>query len=234
MSENLRDQGTMFNMVDAEVILQDAVANAEARSAELIAAAKAKAEAILKEALSKRDEHVADARVEGFHLGHEEGIKQGRSQGEEDLVAARAEDIRQSAESLASALDGARERLETERLVLLEETRRDVLDLVLQVARVVVGHAAPTPGQQAQFALETLLNEMIDRRYLTVTVHPDVEEAMTTFLPQLKSKIAGIEDIRLMTRDELAPGAVVVANELTEMETSTEDVLERLKTEWGL
>lgn len=234
MSEGPSRPVAQFNVLDVESELREAHRKAGETADRLIEAAEAKARTLLQEALAERDADIARAKEEGRQKGYEEGLREGRAHGEQQIIEEQREVAQQGVTDVLNALQDLPVKLERGRERLVEEARRDLLSLTLDVARVAAAKAVPEPGDAAAALLADLVPRLNDRHHLVVEVSATDQPTLDQALPEIRKRFDDIEQLDLKIREDLEAGTVIVRNDVTELESSVEDTLERLAAEWGL
>ena len=124
--------------------------------------------------VQKIEKHLIDEREksfkEGFEKGHRDGLQQGLDKAREVL------------QQLNNAINDA----VSQRELLLDEARQQVLNLVMQVARKVTFDAIEFDPEKILEMINGVINTLVDRSCLKIKVNPDhlpiLEQNMDRFL----------------------------------------------------
>jgi flagellar assembly protein FliH len=164
----------------------------------IVASAKKRAEAIVREAEGERARLIAGASEEGRKQGLIEGEKQGRATGEklgrEAAQKERAAALAGIEKSWTEAL-GAWEKA---REAVTGEAREAVVRLALEIARRLVKRRIDTDPAGAVVQLEAALAMISRPTELTVSVHPHDRAVIEAALPTLAKRFAGARGVELV------------------------------------
>jgi flagellar assembly protein FliH len=189
-------------------------ADAEARAADALAAARVQAAAILADAEAAAEAIREQARTDGYAAGYAQGHAEGRAHAEAELART------------AALLRRAAEAGEAIRLALLMEAEGQAVALAVAAARRVVGAAAEQHAALAAAVVREGLRSTTGR-LLRVRVHPGDVEAVSVALQE-----AGITALAVADRAIEAGGCIIdVEGGCVDLRLSVQlDAVERLLT----
>lgn len=166
-------------------------ATVDARTAEVLAAARAEADAVVAEARAAaaalREEARTAGQREGYATGYREGLEAARSAAAEIVEAARGEAER-----------------------LRRESARTLARLACELAAHVVGVAIALDPELVEQAALALLDEARPLGVLSVAVAPADLEAARRARARWQADLGGEMEIALLPDPTLAPGCVRV------------------------
>ncbi|MCH2145828.1 MAG: hypothetical protein MK082_11885 [Phycisphaerales bacterium] len=177
---------------------------ARAQANELLAQARAEADAL-------RASILEQARVEGEQAGREAGLEQGRTEGMERIIAEVLEPNRELFEQLGPAWREQLAHFGREREQLLDDARRELLGLALEIARRVtrrtVAFDESICAEQIAEAIELLGRPAS----LRISVSPRDHELIERALPGLLEEARVTEGVELLATDEVQRGGCIVS-----------------------
>jgi flagellar assembly protein FliH len=189
--------GTVLRLTDFVAEARAVVLEARKEAARIVAEARAKAE---------QAEQAAAGR------GYEEGFARGRNDGYTDGCQAGS---RQGLEASAGAAGGAlscaqriAEELTAARGELLEQARRELLDLAVAVAERVVGVVAARDVAAAQANLVKVLEMAGYAKAITIKVNPLQLQALREHCRQAVEALAIKGRVELVGDPSISPGGV--------------------------
>jgi flagellar assembly protein FliH len=145
---------------------------------------------------------------EGYQDGYREGLQQGESEARKVL--------QQFEQAIRDVVE--------QREMLLEEARRKVLDLVIQVSRKVTFDAVSADPETTLTIINGVINELVDRSKLKIKVNPDhlpvIEQNVDRFLKGFTS----IKEITIEPDPRVRYGGCFI-------ETPTGDIDARLESQ---
>jgi len=168
-------------------------------------AARVEAQKILDAAKTLREQLIATAHRDGLAKGQAEGFERGRADGEAQALR----EHQQRLEELDQVWTEALERFESDRITMLVEARRDVLDLALRIARKVTHRAIELDERVAVGQLESVLGAIARPTHLTIAVHPDDEPLVREALPRLVARFSHAEHVEITVDAALDRGSCV-------------------------
>ncbi|MEM9253746.1 MAG: FliH/SctL family protein [Planctomycetota bacterium] len=190
---------------------------AEAKAAEIVGDAEAKAKALIDAAHGQGFE-------QGKAEGHEQGLAEGREIGRQEALAAKAEELAQLVAAwadVAGQWDGYRRELE-------REARETVLDFALKLGERLVHRLVDVDRSvvvdQLGAALSAVLEPMDVRVLINPADRPTLEEAM----PELLAEFAQFEHIKLVDDGDVGRGGCVVSYGQGEVDATLDTQLRRV------
>lgn len=168
-------------------------------------AARVEAQRIIDEANATRDRLIASAHSDGLAQGRAEGIERGRADGAARALA----ESRDQLERLDRAWTEAAERFERDRVAMLVEARRDVLELALRIAQRITHRAIELSPEIVADQLEAVLAALARPTRLTIAIHPDDEPIVRQALPGLVARCAHAEHVEVAVDPSLGRGSCV-------------------------
>ena len=149
------------------------------------------------------------ARQQGYEQGHKAGLDEGLAE----------------ARKVLSRFEQAIQDAVNQRAVLLEEAKRQILDLVVQISRKVTFDALEIDREATISMIEGIIGQLVDRSRLRIKVHPDhlplLEQHMDRFL--LNSTF--IKELTFEADPRVRMGGCFI-------ETPTGDIDARLKSQF--
>lgn len=153
----------------------------------------------------------SEAHAEGLVEGREAGLAEGLAQ----IAAALG--------ALTEALDGvAVLRAET-----AETVERDAIELALALAEKVVAGALAVEPERVVDIVRGALRRLVERRRVTVLVHPDDLELVRTAAEGFAAELGGIEHCDVQAERRIARGGAVVRTDEGQIDASVETQLAR-------
>lgn len=206
---------TTVDLADHLREAQSVIADARARSAQMIRDARREAE------------HVREqARVEGHRTGYAEGVAQGRSEGLQEARERALAEFKEQQDSLARTLISAIQAFETMKEDLEIAARRDVLELAVELARHLTFALGRLHRESAVENLRRAVARVGRRTNLTVRVNAADQEAMEQFAPALAAQWREAGHVTVETDDAIAPGGCRVHTAETDVDATLETQLE--------
>jgi len=194
----------------------------------VIAAARSRAVAMVQEARREADAIREASRADGFLVGHEKGLAEGRAEGFE---AARGEALTAFAEqqdSLVSALSGVVRALDTQKDDLEIAARRDVLKFAVSVARKLTFAIGSLHRESAQENLRRAFSSIARRTDITIRINSNDRESMEAFAPELVAQMGDSRRVTVEVDDALSPGGCLVQTSNCDVDATLETQTEEL------
>lgn len=170
-------------------------------------------EAPLAAARAEADAIRAAARAEGHAEGCAAGLAEGRAQ---------------IADALA-ALDAAAAEVETVRASTAEAVERDAVELAVQLAEKVVAGALAVEPERVLDVVRGALRRLAERRRVTVLVHPDDLELVSSAGAGFAGELGGIEHCDIQSERRIARGGAIVRTDEGQIDASIETQLARAR-----
>jgi flagellar assembly protein FliH len=164
---------------------------------------KAKASAIMTEAITEAERLRTTAQEEGYATGESAGMAAG--------MAAAGEQVQTELNQMAASLGTMLESLAGERAKLWTAYRQDFVDLLRLAVERTIG--AEIDGRRQEI-LSNLLNESLElmeaRADLTVVVHPDDEPLLRELWVRAQQERPNLGQVMIRTNPESIPGGLTM------------------------
>jgi flagellar assembly protein FliH len=184
---------------DAQKEAEKLVADAEAKAAQLEEEAKSKAEAILEE--GKRN---------AAESGREEGFKEGQ------------EEVSRLIERLHAMLDAASDK----RKEILESTERQVVNLVLLIARKVVKVISEASQKVVRENVRQALSKVKGEPEITIKVNTRDLNLTTRHKKDFIAAVEGLKGVRIEEDSRVTPGGCVIETSFGDIDARIEKQLD--------
>jgi len=187
--------------------LRDIAAQAEA----LLAAARAEADRILRDAKARATADGRNIRDAAHRAGREEGLAAGRAAGRQAALAEAREKFAQDQHALSSALSKLLDEFNQRREHLYAAARRDCVVLAIAVAArfttklACMEEVAPDAAVQA---CEAALNLLRGATQVVVRTHPDAAAALNDLQQELSRKMKASPHLRILPDEAVGRGGV--------------------------
>lgn len=181
-----------------------------AQGEKLKAQARAQAERILADARGERARLLEGSAEEGRRQGFEQGLAEGRAEGEQAGRQDAAAEASEQLEHLQAGFERALAAFEASREAMLREARADLLRLAMAIARRITRRAIEVDPAAAAGQLEAALEHVAAGSALRIEVSAREREAALAAIPAIGARAAGSAHVEVVTREDLAPGDVVV------------------------
>lgn len=176
----------------------------------LKAQARAEADRIIEAARTERALLVEGAADEGHRQGYQEGLAQGREEGRRQAAAEAAEQAAQQLEHIRAGFEAALGSFEASREQMLREARTDLLHLAMAIARRITRRAITLDAGAAAAQLEAALEHVAAGSTLRIEVSASERQTALDAIPEIGRRAAGSAHVEVVSRDDLAPGDVIV------------------------
>ncbi|MDI3281278.1 MAG: FliH/SctL family protein [Bacillota bacterium] len=199
---------------------QEALRRAEEEAQALLEAARREAEALVEKARAEAEALAAAAREAGRKEGYEAGLAQGREEGLAEIQREAAALVEKAERFLAQALE--------ERKRILEESRDEILKLVLKFAEKIVRSEIRADRGTILRTLEAAIKLVNDHRRVVIRVHPrDLElarEGMGNFLQFFPPSA----EVEVRADEAVEPGGCLIETEAGDVDARVETQLAEL------
>jgi flagellar biosynthesis/type III secretory pathway protein FliH len=222
-----------FNLLDVESRLNEMREKIEKDGDRLIESAKNKAREILAKAIKERETLAEEARKDGFEKGFESGRKEGFEKAHSEMIEESRESFQEKTEQLQTFIAQLPEKLSEERHLLVDEARRDVLKLILELVDFIVKKELEAPSELVKKNLNEAIGHLVERRKIIVELHPEMKKNLEMFLPEIQARFSDIESLRFVENENLKPAQLNLKNSLTEYSVDPEDTFKRICEDWG-
>ena len=200
-----------------------------ARQAEALrAAAIAQAEGVVEEARRERERLIAGAADIGFKegeaRGHEAGLHAGFDEGRRTVFEEHARQIAAIEAGWTRALDD----FESRRARILEESRRDVLRLALEIAQRATHRAVAADEAAVEAQLAAAIHAVLEPHSIVALIHPDDAELAAAAMPRLVARLSGSPHIEIRPDPALAHGECIIRTTGGEVDARLSTQLDRI------
>lgn len=200
----------------------------EAEAEGIIARARAEARGLLEAARRQGRELAERARAEGYRAGRQQGLSEGRQEGQEQALAEARGVFAQQQERLVSSLAEAVEQLERQKRAILARAHSDLVGLAVAIAEKAIKRA----GLLERSVVEENLREAIElvggASDVVVRVHPEQLEAMRVFAERLLEQEGRLRHVRVVADEQVGPGGCVVSTAGGQVDARLETQVERI------
>jgi len=155
------------------------------------------------------EEEKEKARQRGYQDGHRDGLKQGRAEAEKVL--------KQLNQAIKSAIE--------QREALLDNARKNILQLVIQISRKVTFDAISADPEKTLTIINGVIENLIDRSHIKLKVHPDHLPLVEQNIDQFLKGSATIKEISIKPDPRVKYGGCFI-------ETPTGDIDARLESQF--
>lgn len=181
-----------------------------AQAARIREQAARQAEETLAAARAKADALVADALAQAEQRGYAEGLAKGTAEGNEQGRAQALADAAEKLEHLTEAWSQAATAFDQQRQSLDREAREAVLAFALRAAEKIVHRTIETDPQVAARQVEAALEAVLWPHDVTVCIHPEDRAAVEESLPQLTAKFGALGRVSLVEDGAVGRGGCVL------------------------
>lgn len=210
--------------------LRDIAAQAEG----LMRAARAEAERIVSEARRQAESLREQAARESMAAGREQGLAEGRREGEQTALLAARTRLEEEQAALISALSGLLTELNEKRSAFLTAARRDVVVLAVAMARrlseklALMEEIAPTIAAEACAEAVELIGEATQ---VVIRVHPSDLAAVSELTTQLAESLQSGRHLRLVEDESIGRGGVRLETPDCTLDAGLTERIERIADE---
>lgn len=134
---------------------------------------------------AKFDERMKREVEEAFQRGHKDGHAQGRAEGREE------------AQKVFSAFGKAVQDCVGQRETLLREAELHITDMILKIARKLTFDTARLDPEITAGIVKGAIDTLIDKRNISVRVHPDHLPVLEQSIDEFKSMSTEIRDLQI-------------------------------------
>ena len=180
---------------------------------QIVAAARAEADTIVREARAERERLLQGADKLGHEQGHARGLAEGKAQGlqmgqqqgEQAALAAQSEAIAR----LNTGWTAALEKFDASRDRMLAEGQRDVVKLACMIAQRVVKRAIELDTSIVSNQVGEVLSMVLRPTRLRLSVHPLDKPTVELALPALSARFEGARNLELVGDEGIPRGSCV-------------------------
>lgn len=174
--------------------LDDIRAQAERQAALIIAEAQEKARAVLSEAEATVTEMLASARSEGYENGYEAGL------------AAATEEMRQQLQTIVSIANN----VTVDKRKLIRESEAQIVDLVIDVARKVLGREISLDPSVVVKLVDRALERVTGQVVLRIRVNPSEYDLVRQHWAQREGQDDETMPLEIVADKRVKPGGCIV------------------------
>jgi flagellar biosynthesis/type III secretory pathway protein FliH len=220
-ARNMAPRAIALELDDVRGEAESILAAARTHAAELQARARADAEAL-------RAQVIEEARAEGERAGHAAGLERGRAEGMERIIREVLEPNRELFEQLGPVWVEQLTRFGVEREQLLDDARRELLGLAIEIARRVIHRTVEVDEticlDQVSEAIE-LLGRPAEMRISVCSADLEILEHA---LPGLLEKARMTDGIELIESNDVQRGGCLVSTGEGSVDAGIETQLARI------
>jgi len=155
-----------------------------------------------------------------------EAIKQeAYDRGKKDTAAQYHAEFQQAIKAFAEAC----QKIDGHRKMLLKQNRGDIINLVIDLSKKVLGQELATPRNIIATILQGAIEQAIECEEYYVTVHPDDLTFAEEKAPELIASIRGLERIVFKTDPAITKGGCLLESTACSVDATIETQLESMK-----
>ncbi|MEO0963877.1 MAG: FliH/SctL family protein [Planctomycetota bacterium] len=190
---------------------------AEARAAQIVGDAEAKAKALVDAAHGQGFD-------QGKAEGHEQGLAEGREQGRQEALTAKADELAQLVAAwsdVGGQWDGYRRDLE-------REARETVLDFALKLGERLVHRLVDVDRSIVVDQLAAALSTVLEPSDVKVLINPADRATLEEAMPELLAEFAQFQHVKLVDDGDVGRGGCVVSYGQGEVDATIDTQLRRV------
>jgi flagellar assembly protein FliH len=168
---------------------------------------------LLSVAIAQAERIREQARLKGEADGRAAGIAAGRSEVDAALAA------------LSCALDGVGDLQRT----LVAALEQDAAALAFQLSEHILASVLDVEPERVVDVARNALRRVVDRRRVTLTVHPDDLEILSDSIQRLQAELGGIEHCEVQADRRIGRGGALLRTEAGEIDVTVDTQLERAR-----
>ena len=168
---------------------------------------------LLSVAIAQAERIREQARLTGEADGRAAGIAAGRSEVDAALAA------------LSCALDGVGDLQRT----LVAALEQDAAALAFQLSEHILASVLDVQPERVVDVARNALRRVVDRRRVTLTVHPDDLEILSDSIKRLQAELGGIEHCEVQADRRIGRGGALLRTEAGEIDVTVDTQLERAR-----
>lgn len=219
-SANLVVQPAAFSMTDIEQYAR-----------QLIARAKAQADAIVAEA----DAYAAKVKGAAAAEGKAQGIEQGRKEGREQaLTQARNQALTEQRAKLVetiNVLTKSAKELDNRIGSICQEAKADLVPLALAIARRVICLTAERDANVVSANVQEAVRTVVSKHSIRLAVNPSQKAAIQALLPQLKLQWPTLQNVEIVEDAAISTGGCKVYSAGGTVDATLETQIDRIASE---
>lgn len=210
-----------LELEDVRTEADEILARARAEAAAIEARARAESEQL-------RVRILEEAAVEGDRRGFQEGQERGRAEAMEKVYGESIEPHRALLEQLGPAWVEQVTRFGEERETLIEDARRELLTLAIELARRVVHRTIEVDETACIDQVAHAIQLLGVPRELRVMVCPSDREVLDRALPGVLEQARVTGGVEVIESDEISPGGCIVSAGEGSVDARVETQLDRI------
>ena len=152
-----------------------------------------------------------------------------RALGEAEGRAAGLAAAQEAAQPALTALAAAAGAVNELRAQLAAETERDAVELAIRLAEQILAGAIAVQPERVVDVGRNALRHLIDRRHVTLVVHPDDLELVSDSVENLASQLGGIEHLSVQADRRIGRGGAIARTEAGDIDAALSTQLARAK-----
>jgi flagellar biosynthesis/type III secretory pathway protein FliH len=204
--------------------LRDLMAEAQA----VVLRAREEARRIIADSRAIVEQDAAAARQSGYRAGYDEGSKVGREEGHTTALRDASTQFESEQNQLVSTLQACLEEVAAQRQGLLQEARRDLLGLAIEVAERVTRVSGKLHRDVALENVRAATAMIVAQSDMTISVHPSDLQAVERFANELHIQLGTLSHTKVVAREDVAPGGVIIETEQGRVDATLDRQLERI------
>jgi flagellar assembly protein FliH len=155
-----------------------------------------------------------------------EAVKQeAYNQGKKDTLAQYQAEFHQTIEALAEAC----QKIDNHRRMLLKRTRGDVINLIIDLSKKILGQELATPRNTIAIFLQGAIEQAIECEEYHVTLNPDDLAFAEEKAPELIASIRGLERIVFKADKNITKGGCLLESTACFVDATIETQMESTK-----
>lgn len=186
-----------------------------------LASAKARAQSIIDSARRKATE----LHQQAYHKGYSEGFEKGKNDGFEQGSRQGLDSV---SEIMQKALDIHQKAIE-ERERAIKDTEGQIIDLVLDISRKVLGQQAKADRQTVLGPVKMALEKCTRLTNVVMRVAPEDFDTVTRFKAGLLVETQSVSDLDIVVDNALKPGSCIVETDAGTIDTSIDVQMDRIE-----
>jgi flagellar assembly protein FliH len=215
-----RQTAIVMDLSDLEREAGTIVARAQAEAAKIVADAKAQAQ---REAEQLRAEARETGRMEGLQAGTEAG----QQQGHDEAVAQTAQGLTDLISRWSQTLDVFQQNMPMH----VADAKSDLVRLAIAIAQRVTHQEALRNAKVSEATLESTLRLIGTARKAVLHVNSGEFTNLENYVPELLTKVRGIDAVELKPDDTITPGGCIVQFGAGQVDARLETQIQRIADE---
>jgi flagellar assembly protein FliH len=147
------------------------------------------------------------------------------NQGKKDTLAQYQADFQHTIEAFAEAS----QQLDDHRRMLLKRSRGDIINLIIDLSKKILGQELATPRNTIATFLQGAIEQAIECEEYHVTLHPDDLAFAEEKAPELIATVRGLERIVFKTDKTITKGGCLLESAACSVDATIETQMESMK-----